>query len=152
MKRHFLCFCPGRPVFADRASIIVRAFGRDYSLDAAGADAGAGEAAAGAIATGAGALVARGGLGAAGFFAAAAAGDAWVVGRGEVTGTFAAGLAERGVDVVVAVGSGVMMLTGGVEAALGNSALVGLPVGTPGTSAAIGVAGAEAGGRPHVGA
>ena len=31
-----------------------------------------------------------------------------------------------------------MMLTGGVEAALGNSALVGLPVGTPGMSAATG--------------
>ena len=36
------------------------------------------------------------------------------------------------------VGSGVMMLTGGVEAAEGNSALVGLPVGTPGTRAATG--------------
>jgi hypothetical protein len=30
----------------------------------------------------------------------------------------------------VKVGSGVMMLTAGVEAAVGNSALVGLPVGT----------------------
>jgi hypothetical protein len=29
-----------------------------------------------------------------------------------------------------------MMLTGGVEDALGNSALVGLPVGTPGMSGA----------------
>jgi len=121
-------------------------------LDAAGADAGAGEAAAGVIATGAGALVARGGLGAAGFFAATTAGDAGAVGRGEAAGAFAAGLAERGVDDVVAVGSGVMILTGGVEAALGNSALVGRPVGTPGTRAAIGVAGADAGGRPHVGA
>jgi hypothetical protein len=101
-------------------------------LDAAGADAGAGEAAAGTIATGAGALVARGGLGAAGFFAAATAGDAGAVGRGEVAGAFAAGLAERGVDDVVAVGSGVTMLTGGVEAALGNSALVGRPVGGDG--------------------
>lgn len=34
------------------------------------------------------------------------------------------------------VGSGVMMLTGGVDAELGNSALVGLPVGTDGGSAA----------------
>ena len=31
-----------------------------------------------------------------------------------------------------------MMLTGGVDAALGNSALVGLPVGTPGMRAATG--------------
>ena len=44
-------------------------------------------------------------------------------------------------DGVAAVpGSGVMMLTGGVEAAEGNSALVGLPVGTPGISAATGPA------------
>ena len=44
-------------------------------------------------------------------------------------------------------GSGVMMLTGGVEAALGNSALVGLPVGTPGMRAATGgTAGAAAAG------
>ena len=34
-------------------------------------------------------------------------------------------------------GSGVMMLTGGVDAELGNSALVGLPVGTDCGSAAI---------------
>jgi hypothetical protein len=33
-----------------------------------------------------------------------------------------------------------MMLTGGVEAALGKSALVGLPVGTDGPSPAIGIA------------
>ena len=31
-----------------------------------------------------------------------------------------------------------MMLTAGVDAAVGNSALVGRPVGTPGTSAATG--------------
>ena len=42
-------------------------------------------------------------------------------------------------------GSGVMMLTGGVEAAVGNSALVGLPVGTDGGSAAI-MPGGSAGG------
>jgi hypothetical protein len=89
-------------------------------------------------------------LGAACFFAAAAAGDGGEVGRGEVDGVLAGGLAERGVDDVVAtLGSGVMMLTGGVDAALGNSALVGRPVGSPGTSAATGAAGAE--GRPQVG-
>ena len=41
-------------------------------------------------------------------------------------GAAAAGANDRDAD---AVGSGVMMLTGGVEAALGKSALVGLPVG-----------------------
>ena len=59
------------------------------------------------------------------------------VGRGEGS---AAGVCE------VAVGSGVMMLTAGVEAALGNSALVGRPVGTPGIRAATGgIAGAVGG-------
>ena len=33
-----------------------------------------------------------------------------------------------------------MILTGGVDAAVGNSALVGLPVGTPGISAVTGAA------------
>lgn len=47
-------------------------------------------------------------------------------------------------DVVA--GSGVMMLTAGVEAALGNSALVGRPVGTPGIRAATGGLVATAGG------
>jgi len=51
----------------------------------------------------------------------------------------------RGVEGVVACpGSGVMMLMGGVEAAVGNSALVGLPSGIDGGSAATG-AGAAAG-------
>ena len=82
----------------------------------------------------------RAGFGASGFFAAASAGDVAGVGRGEGDDAFAAGAAARGADEVVATpGSGVMMLTGGVEAALGKSALVGLPVGTPGTSAATGV-------------
>jgi hypothetical protein len=107
-------------------------------LDAAGAGEAAGEGAgaAGAVATGAGA---RGGLGAAGFLAAATAGDAEAAGRGEDDGALAAGLAERGAgDAVDEPGSAVMMLTGGVDAALGNSALVGRPVGTPGTNAATG--------------
>src|SRR5579863_7171967 len=67
-------------------------------------------------AQGTGAVGCRGGL-----FAAASAGTA---GRGGGGGTAAAG-AGRGAGP----GSGVMMLTGGVEAAEGKSALVGLPVG-----------------------
>jgi len=58
--------------------------------------------------------------------------------------------AARGAGGVADVpGSGVMMLTGGVEAAVGNSALVGLPVGTPGMSAATAPAGAG-GGAFHI--
>src|SRR5438477_11246796 len=93
----------------------------------------------------------REGFGAGCFLAAARVGE--VAGRGAGNGggaagvedtaagagfgedAFAAGAVARGADDVVVPGSGVMMLTGGVEAALGNSALVGLPVGTPGTSA-----------------
>jgi hypothetical protein len=75
----------------------------------------------------------RAGFGVACLLAAATAGDADAVGRGE-------GAAAAGADAcaVVVVGSGVMMLTGGVEAALGKSALVGLPVGIPGMSAPTG--------------
>jgi hypothetical protein len=103
------------------------------------------------IEIGAGAVAVRGGLGAACFFATATAGDGGEVGRGEEDGVLAGALAERGVDDVVATpGSAVMMLTAGVDEALGNSALVGRPVGTPDTSAATGAAVAE--GRPQVGA
>ena len=57
------------------------------------------------------------------------------------------GVTADGADVCeVVVGSGVMILTGGVEAALGNSALVGRPVGTPGMSAATGGTVGTAGG------
>ena len=77
----------------------------------------------------------RAGFGAACFLAAATAGDAEAAGRGDGLGV-AAGAAAA--CELVVVGSAVMMLTGGVEAALGNSALVGLPVGTPGMSAATG--------------
>lgn len=77
------------------------------------------------------------GFGAAGFLAgawawlAATAGDgARGAGAAEAAPPVAA---EREVD---AVGSGTMMLTGGVEDALGNSALVGLPVGMDGASPA----------------
>ncbi|CCE05424.1 hypothetical protein BRAS3843_1380044 [Bradyrhizobium sp. STM 3843] len=93
-----------------------------------------GSAASGA-ACGAGAAAGGFGFGGAGFFAgtwawlAATAGDGCARGAGAA----AAGAAERDVD---AVGSGAMMLTGGVEAALGNSALVGLPVGIDGTNPA----------------
>lgn len=107
-----------------------------YSLSAAAGaatDAGGG-------ASGTGAAGARAAFGTGGFFAAGAAACAVVgVGAREAAGAaaFAAGAACR----VVAVGSGFMMLTGGVDEALGNSALVGLPVGIDGgrpASAAVG--------------
>jgi len=117
-------------------------FWKDQSFEAAGA------AGAGASETGAGV---RAGFGAGCFFAAASAADVAAAGRGDGDDAFAAGAVARGVDAVVAApGSGVMMLTGGVEAALGKSALVGLPVGTPaGIRAATG---ASAGGAFQVGA
>ena len=69
------------------------------------------------------------------------AGAAAVAWRGDGNGAFATGgdAAARGaVEAGVAVpGSGLMMLMGGVEAAEGKSALVGLPVGIDGGSAAI---------------
>ena len=82
----------------------------------------------------------RAGFGAGGFLAAAAVGavnDVGTPGRGDA----AAGLPEEGAvwrEADAVEGSGVMMLTGGVEDALGNSALVGLPVGRPGMRAATG--------------
>ena len=85
--------------------------------------------------------------------AASAAGAALEVGRGDSNAAFAADAvgdaggdtAARGGDGAAAdPGSGVMMLTAGVEAAVGNSALVGLPVGTDGESAATGAAAAGA--------
>ena len=74
-------------------------------------------------------------MGAGGFFAAASAGDA--VGRGAGALEGALGRDVDAVEVVPVPGSVVIMLTAGVEAALGNSALVGLPVGTPGMFLAI---------------
>ena len=76
-----------------------------------------------------------------GFLAAVCAGDgagagggvAAVAGRGAAC---VAGAAAVGGDGFSG-GSGVMMLTAGVEAEVGNSALVGFPVGTDGGSAAI---------------
>jgi hypothetical protein len=69
--------------------------------------------------------------------AAAGAAVTVEVGRGEGNGAFAddAGGRDGGGGVP---GSAVMMLTGGVEAALGKSALVGLPVGSDDESAATG--------------
>ena len=73
-------------------------------------------------------------------------------GRGDGNGAIAAGADAGGRDAdgeVAALGSGVIMLIGGVEAAVGNSALVGLPVGADGASA---VTGATAAGAFHDGA
>ena len=79
-------------------------------------------------------------------------GDVAAAGRACGKGALAAGAGGRDTDdVVAAPGSGVMILTGGVEAALGKSALVGLPVGTPGARAATGAA-TGAGGAFHVAA
>ena len=75
-----------------------------------------------------------------GFLAAACAGgDAGGVAaaaRG-AAGDAGAAAADDGFGAAPSGGSGVMMLTGGVEAEVGNSALVGLPVGSDGGSAAI---------------
>ena len=83
----------------------------------------------------------------AGALVAAAAGAAGEFGRVDAV---AAGARAGGAPWP---GSGVMMLTGGVEEALGNSALVGLPVGID-ASAPIAGAGAAAitGGAFQVGA
>ena len=74
-----------------------------------------------------------------GFLAAVGAGAGVVAAVTERGGDGAAG--EAGAAAAAggdgfAGGSGVMMLTGGVEAEVGNSALVGLPVGTDDGSAA----------------
>ena len=102
---------------------------RDQSLDAAGAD-GAGEICVGAAA-GDGCDSFGGGFLAAGLWAGFGpgrdAGALALLAGGEV------GCPAEGVPVP---GSGVMMLTAGVEAADGNSALVGLPVGTDSGNAA----------------
>jgi type II pantothenate kinase len=104
------------------------------SFDAAGAGAPGG----GASWTGAGVC-----LGAAGFLAAASALVAAAAGRD--AGAFAAGGDAGARGAGDAAGSGVMILTAGVDAAEGKSALVGFPVGIVGASAATGP-GAEAAG------
>ena len=78
-----------------------------------------------------------------GFLAATPAGDGAAVGAAAAGAAAAAGRGAAaplaaGADRIAGalVGSGVMMFTAGVLAALGNSALVGLPVGTDGGSPA----------------
>ena len=78
--------------------------------------------------------------------AASAEAGVEVGGRGDGNGALASGAVERGADGAgAAPGSGVMMLTAGVDAAVGNSALVGLPVGIDGGRTATGPAAAAAG-------
>jgi hypothetical protein len=112
---------------------------KDQLSDALGADAG------GASAVGAEAATGREGF--AGFLAAVAvvvgaAPGLADVGRGDSSDALAAAAGddtERCAEDVVP-GSGVMMLTAGVDAALGNSALVGRPVGSDTPSEATGAA------------
>src|SRR5258705_4578056 len=108
-----------------------------HSLLAAGASA-AGEELGGASGVGARAV-----FGAACFLAVWAGGDA---GRDSGSGADKAGAAARDAEGAGALpGSGVMMLTGGVDAADGKSALVGLPVGiVVGSAATCPAAGAGA--------
>lgn len=75
----------------------------------------------------AGFLAAGAGCGAAWAFAALAAGPAAAGGRGAGEGVAVLSGGRAGTT-----GSGVMMLTGGIEAELGKSAVVGLPVGACG--------------------
>src|SRR5450631_3103336 len=96
---------------------------KDHSRATAG-----GGVATGDNCTGADAADVRGGFGDGGFLAAGGGGTA------AAAGAAVAGGAERGGGP--ALGSGFMMLTGGVEAAVGNSALVGLPVSRVGPSGA----------------
>ena len=115
--------------------------------------AGAGAPGGGSSWTGAGARAAGVRLGATSFFLAAAIAEPAAPGRGngDAGGAFATGGDAGARSAGDAVGSGVMMLTGGVEAAEGKSALVGLPVGIVGASAATGP-GAAAAGIFHCGA
>jgi len=74
-----------------------------------------------------------------GFLAAACAGgvaDVAAAGRGAAGDAGAFAVDDDGFGAAPSGGSGVMMLTGGVDAEVGNSAFVGLPVGTDGGSAA----------------
>ena len=128
----------GFPRFPDRSGSRRKTLRQ--SFDAAGTGAPGG----GASWTGGGVC-----LGAAGFLAAASALLAAPGGRGD--GAFAAGGDAGARGAGDAAGSGVMMLTGGVDAAEGKSALVGLPVGIVGARAAIGP-GAAAAGTFHSGA
>jgi hypothetical protein len=64
--------------------------------------------------------------------------DANAAGRGDGNGALVAGAGGRGPGGGAVPGSGVMMLTAGVEAAVGKSALVGLPISGDGESTATG--------------
>ena len=111
------------------------------SLSAAAAGAGGGEL--GVIGVGA-----RTAFGAGCFFAAAGGAAACVaVGRAAGSGALAAGAVawRDGAADPGAPGSGIMMLTGGVDAADGKSALVGLPTWIPVGNAAIEPAGGTPG-------
>ena len=119
-----------------------------HSFEAPEAAPGGGASCGGAAAAAAGRLGA-----AAGFLATAAAGATDEVGRGDSSEALAADdgalLAEGGTarcadGAAPAPGSGVMMLTGGVDAAVGNSALVGRPVGIDGDSIATGALAGDA--------
>ena len=82
----------------------------------------------------------RFGAGGGGFLAAAcvgAGGGAAAAGRGAAGNAGAGAADDDGFGAAPSGGSDVMMLTGGVDAEVGNSALVGLPVGTDAGSAAI---------------
>src|SRR5206468_4046511 len=101
---------------------------------------------AGASCTGAVARV----FAAAGFLGGAGAA---VSGGGAIDCAFEASGAARAADEAPVNGSGVMMLTGGIEAALGKSALVGLPVAPGDGAGGAGVGGCRAAtaatGAPH---
>src|SRR3954468_8623031 len=101
------------------------------SLSAAAAGAGGGEL--GVICVGA-----RTAFGAACFFGPAGGAAACAVGRAAGSGALAGGAVacRGGAADPGGPGSGIMMLTGGVDAADGKSALVGLPACIPGGNAA----------------
>ena len=134
---------------ASRIHAVTAAFLRNPENQSFEAGAGAEAAAAGGVID----VGAAGRFGAGGGFLAAA--SAGVPGEAAASGLAAlapgwAGCCPPGEEPVP--GSGTMMLTAGVEAALGNSALVGLPVGNdcpPGASPARGTVGC--GGAFHSG-
>ena len=101
---------------------------KNHSRASAGADDASGDICTGAATGG----VARACLGGAG----GAAGGFFAAGAGEAAGAAAAVVAGGAAPLDAAAGrtpvpgSGLMMLTGGVEAAVGNSALVGRPTST----------------------
>jgi type V secretory pathway adhesin AidA len=125
--------------------------GEEFENDHSFAGAAAVDDAVGAGAIWTGAAAAGGRFGAGGFLAAASAGEA--VADGVAAGGRGTGAPAAAADGTARLGSGVMMLTGGIEAELGKSAVVGLPVGIDGGSAATTPgASAACGGAFHDGA